>query len=439
MLTNVASFESNILLDFTVLIIAIFKKGMIILKKCLVIVLILALLITSTSFVLAENKSIFPDLSVSHWAYDNVCQLVELRIIEGYRDGRFGPSDQVRVDEFIKMTVTSLGYFPDESKTGYWATNYINKAIDLGLIAENQFNNYQRAIKREEMAYIIVKGYTLNNAISQDNLKPSIQEYIKDYYLIDDSYKDSILTSYQVGLITGKGKNGSDGFDPKGYATRAEASTVIIRLLFEDKREPFSFGDLPYTYIASGDYDDNGDWVETDLKIYAPTNNKGIAVEEVLALHDKIKDIEKRDYGWFRIGYNRYEQTICTLFYPDVETTKLPTFEKVPHLDMAFDIDLLDFDEGKYPYSLVVWRHPEHYSDMATYYNYIEDRYGDFTQIYAEILFEDEASNFLSIYERMTNNIKTGIVHDETYVINDREVRITTNNGITVFVSDKLN
>lgn len=106
---------------------------------------------------------------------------------------------------------------------------------------------------------------------------------------------------------------------------------------------------------------------------------------------------------------------------------------------MSFTIDTLDFDEGKYPYSLVVWRHGEHYSDMATYYNYIEDKYGDFMQIYADILFEDEADYFISIYERMTNNIQTGIVQDETYFINDREVRITTNNGITVFVSDKLN
>lgn len=408
-------------------------------KKSLIVLLILALIVTSTSFVLADNKSIFSDLSISHWAYDNVCQLVELGIIEGYNNGDFGTNDQVRVDEYIKMTVTALGYFPDESKTGYWATNFINKAFDLGLIAENQFKNYKRAIKREEMAYIIVKAYTLNNAVSQDNLKPTIQAYIKDYYLIDDSYKDSILTSYQIGLICGKGTSGSDGFDPKGYATRAEASTVIIRLLFEDKREPFSFGDLPYTYIASGDYDDNGDWVETDLKIYAPTNDKGVGVEEVLTLHDEIKAIEKQDYGWFRIGYNRYEQTINTQFYPDVETTKLPTFEKIPHKDMSFTIDLLDFEEGKYPYTLVVWRHGEHYSDMATYYNYIEDRYGDFIQIYANILFEDEADYFISLLKVMLNKEIDGFSNQKDYVINDRKVHMGYDNGGTIFVSDKIN
>ncbi len=402
-------------------------------KKISIILLTIVLLFTSISFVFAEDK-VFPDISTSHWAYENVVQLVDLGIINGYGDGTFRPNETIQVDQFIKMTVTVLGYFPDKSITGYWADPYIEKAKELKLIAPDQFNNYLRAIKREEMAYIIVNAYAKDNILSQSNLKTVIQQSLNDYSLINDNYKDKVLTAYQVGLITGKGNS---LFDPRGYTTRAEASTVIMRLLYPDLLQPFDFGSLTSTYVTVNEYDANLGWIKVDYPFYAPINDKGQPVNEVITLHDQIKVIEKQDYGWFDITFNPYEQTLNTRFYPDIETTKLPTMEKAPHLDMALDIDTLDFQEDRKPYMLVIWRHPEHYSDMSTYYNYIEDRYGDFLQIYAEVLFEDEADYFLNLLKDMVNSLHTGYAINNDYVINNRNVKLSTYDGGTIFVSDK--
>lgn len=117
---------------------------------------------------------------------------------------------------------------------GHWASNYINKALELKLIADGEFKNYERAITREEMASVIVNAYRVHHAIDQDNLKTIVRDSIVDYFLFNDSYKDAVLNAYKIGLITGK----VNGFDPKGYSTRAEAATVVMRLLHAKLKNP---------------------------------------------------------------------------------------------------------------------------------------------------------------------------------------------------------
>jgi len=408
-------------------------------KKLLSIILVFTLVFTLMSFGYAEAAASdrFTDVKSTHWAYFNINELVELGVINGYSDGTFKPSKEIRVDEFIKLTVTVLGYFPEASITGYWADPYIKKAKELKLIGPNEFSNYQRAIKREEMASIIVNAYTLNNTVSQGTLKTVIAKTLKDYSLINDNYKDAVLVAYQEGLIAGKENN---NFDPRGYATRAEASTVIMRLLYDNLRKPATFSDIPSTYVSVNVFDEVEWWNYTVVqqKYYAPINDKGEPVKEVITLHDEIKKIEKQDYGYFDIMYNPYGQNLGVMFFPDIETTKLPTLEKLPHVDMVFDIHELDFKEGHYPYHLGIYRNSDHHADMTTYYSYLEDRYGDFFRVYAEIIFEDKASYFLDRFEKAVNNTKQGILQEEKYVLNGRNVYIVTNNGISVYVSDTI-
>ncbi len=403
-------------------------------KKISIVLLIIVLLLTSTSFVLASVNP-FPDISINHWAYQNVVKLVDLEIINGYGDGTFRPGEAVQVDQFIKMTVIALGYYPDKSITGYWADPYINKAKELKIIAPDQFANYQRAIKREEMSYIIVNAYAKDNVLAQDNLKNVVRDSLNDYSLINDNYKDVVLTAYQVGLLTGKG-NGI--FDPRGYTTRAEASTVIMRLLYPNLLKPFDFGSLSSTMVTVDEKDSELGWIQREYPFYAPINDEGKIVNEVITIHDKIKAIQHQDNGWFDISYNPYRQSLGTQFFPDFETTKLPTMEKIPHMDMSFTIQTLDFREGRYPYTLVVWKHYEHYSDGITYYNYLEDRYGDFLQIFAKELFEGEADYFLSLFKNMLNYNGTQIGGvDKKVVINNRNVHLGYgDSGGTIWVSD---
>lgn len=69
---------------------------------------------------------------VAPWASGYVNVAVNQGIVTGYADGRFGEKDAVTQAQVLAMLVRALGYDPQVSKEG-WPTNYIVKAIDLGL------------------------------------------------------------------------------------------------------------------------------------------------------------------------------------------------------------------------------------------------------------------------------------------------------------------
>lgn len=198
------------------------------------LIICLVMVLSINTFSVFGQDLQFSDVSASHWALENINKLVSLGVINGYPDLTFRPDNSINVDAFIKLAVTALGYTTIENSTPYWAQNYINKALQLGLIDDGQFDTYTRSIIREEMASIIIKAYGMKEEradIEKDI--PFIRNIIQDYFNISDYYKQEVCESYKYGLITGK----PNGFDPKGKSTRAEASTVIIRLLDETYRK----------------------------------------------------------------------------------------------------------------------------------------------------------------------------------------------------------
>ncbi|GBF12287.1 S-layer homology domain-containing protein [Tepidibacillus sp. HK-1] len=69
---------------------------------------------------------------VADWAKGYVNVAVQQGIVTGYADGRFGEKDPVTQAQALAMLVRALGYEPQVAKEG-WPTNYIVKAIELGL------------------------------------------------------------------------------------------------------------------------------------------------------------------------------------------------------------------------------------------------------------------------------------------------------------------
>jgi hypothetical protein len=173
---------------------------------------------------------------IPHWAKPYIDKLTEIGIIAGYPDGTFRPNNNVEVDAYIKMVVCGLGNKLDNGKD-YWASPYIEKAIELKLIDTNEFNTYRRIITREEAAKVIV------NALATKEQLPSEEEINKyitkvpDYLKIADKYKKHVLYAYAIGMITGDSKG---NFNPKNNLTRAEAATIIMKLLDKSLRKPIS-------------------------------------------------------------------------------------------------------------------------------------------------------------------------------------------------------
>jgi len=166
----------------------------------------------------------------SDWFYDEVTKLAEKGLISGYPDKTFKPMGNIKVAEFIKILLKSMGYDLYVVKGDYWARNFINKATELGIIKENEFDNYDRPITRGEMAKMILRA-GVEDKITKDHEKYSSK--ISDYSTLSPEERETATKIYSSGIITGF-PDGSFGYHRN--ATRAEACAILIRFLNEGAR-----------------------------------------------------------------------------------------------------------------------------------------------------------------------------------------------------------
>ncbi len=166
----------------------------------------------------------YPDTD-KHWAKEFVELLTDKGIVAGSDDGTFRPDDAILADEFIKMTVSALGY-EIVPGTSYWAEPYLAKAKELGLIYDDEATVFNRPASRAEIVRIAVRALGLDPV--SEAARPALIEQISDYYDIQNEYKEYVLAAYNSHLINGYGDN---SFGPERTMTRAEACVVITRML----------------------------------------------------------------------------------------------------------------------------------------------------------------------------------------------------------------
>ena len=74
----------------------------------------------------------FTDVPTNHWANGYVAKAAEQGIINGYGNGKFGPSDSVTYLQLAKMLICVWGYGDDADAKGGWPTGFIDVAQDKG-------------------------------------------------------------------------------------------------------------------------------------------------------------------------------------------------------------------------------------------------------------------------------------------------------------------
>ncbi|KXG74426.1 Cell surface protein [Fervidicola ferrireducens] len=81
---------------------------------------------------LVAGTTPFKDVTTNHWATGYINIAANLGVIKGYPDGTFKPEAVVSYPEAVTMLVRALGY-KDTDLPGTWPTNYISKAVMLGV------------------------------------------------------------------------------------------------------------------------------------------------------------------------------------------------------------------------------------------------------------------------------------------------------------------
>jgi hypothetical protein len=196
-------------------------------KKTIALFTVMTILLSTTFSYGAEYK----DIKSSNWAYPAVNAMSEKAVISGYPDGSFRPNNTVTYGEFIKMAlIAATGEDVGNSATGNWATEYYNKAKELGYYTEYDINKSKltKQITRAHMALIIS---SIVGDVEIDKYD-EIQKGITDI-TYKTPYEYDITKAYATGILTGYTDN---TFQPDKTLTRAEAATVIHRLMDENKR-----------------------------------------------------------------------------------------------------------------------------------------------------------------------------------------------------------
>ncbi len=216
-----------------------------------------------------KGEETFTDID-GHWAETYIKALSDKGIVEGDGNGKFNPEDTVTRGEFLKMAMDAAGIVGHAYREGEcldaensdWYCYYLQGALDKDLIPEKMIDNCEvekvtktlaeateeseavtadvnvytgefngdTAITREEMAVIAMNclSYAIKNSDEEMDITPfpSVVGFVdSDIY---EEYVNSIDGAVSYGLVEGMGEG---IFAPKDNLTRAQAATVINRLV----------------------------------------------------------------------------------------------------------------------------------------------------------------------------------------------------------------
>ncbi|WHH58623.1 sialate O-acetylesterase [Petroclostridium sp. X23] len=162
-----------------------------------------------------------PQDIVSNDAYGQIKYVINRGILDSHPDNTFRPYEHVSVAEFIKMLLTLKGEkYPEDQSD--WADHYMNRGIEFGIIKENEFPDYNKAITKYDVALMLTR---FNGNLTGDKKYAS---FIRDYKFIPSNYQNAALYTYNEGYL-----RLSDSFRFMGdsLVSRADTANIILRVL----------------------------------------------------------------------------------------------------------------------------------------------------------------------------------------------------------------
>nr|WP_245773183.1 S-layer homology domain-containing protein [Paenibacillus catalpae] len=172
----------------------------------------------------------FSDIS-GHWAAASIRSAVSAGIVNGYSDGTFKPELTVTREEFIAMLMRALKSddpgaalsFKDTSVIGAWAKAAVAQAVSAGITSGYPDGTFRPGskISRAEMVVMIAKALKLT---TEEDAVTSFSDHAE----IPVWARGAVKAVADKGIVQGRLNN---RFVPEGTATRAEAITVIMKLL----------------------------------------------------------------------------------------------------------------------------------------------------------------------------------------------------------------
>ena len=184
-----------------------------------------------------DYRGEFTDVLADAWYFESIRGIYEYGIMDGKSASVFDPSGSLTIAETIKLAAClHKGYYTggmDFAPGSPWYAPYVEYALDNGII-DSAYSDYSVAATRSDFATII-DGAVPDEAITPinrvvDGAIPDVYEYY--------SYGQAVYKLYRAGILTGSDSEGT--FYPGRTLTRAEAATIIMRVVQAGSRQTLS-------------------------------------------------------------------------------------------------------------------------------------------------------------------------------------------------------
>ncbi|WP_238178037.1 InlB B-repeat-containing protein [Paenibacillus contaminans] len=194
---------------------------------------------TKFAVLIVDEKKVVPvkvsfSDTAGHWAEATIQQAVQQGVVDGYPDGTFKPDATISRAEFAMLLMNALKpsgagaelSFTDERDIASWAKKAIAQAVQAGIVSGYDDGSFRPAasISRAELAVMIARA-------AGANLSANEASGFADENEIPDWAKGAVAAVKQLGVISGRDGN---LFAPNDTATRAEAVTILMKLLQRD-------------------------------------------------------------------------------------------------------------------------------------------------------------------------------------------------------------
>ena len=186
--------------------------------------------------------SSFSDVGSNYWAKDWIDRCVELNIVQGYANGKFGPDDPVTGAQFA--TILSRLFFSSQLDANSalastaWYLPAMTTANNAGLLAgtsnlaggagSNWSGSADRNLNRYDMAQMIYNTTSALGKVPDEAALAQARTAVSDFAQIPGKYQTAVSSCIALKAINGM-DNGT--FSGSGNMTRAQACTVICRVL----------------------------------------------------------------------------------------------------------------------------------------------------------------------------------------------------------------
>lgn len=179
------------------------------------------------------SSGTFDDLGLAEWARESIVALYNKGIVSGVSSTKFDPQGQVTREQFAKMIISACGLYDayascdfSDVSDGAWYKSYVASAVNNGVVFGVDENNFGTGLQitREDMAVMAYRAAVKAGKISG----AANDESFADESEISEYAKEAVHALRAAGIMSGKG----DGkFEPKAFATRAEAARMIYGLI----------------------------------------------------------------------------------------------------------------------------------------------------------------------------------------------------------------